>query len=106
MKEACFGAEAHPQYREFIKAFEDNWTDLYIEHGGFYTNKLHVIIEHVPQAIERPGSGLLGNSEQVVEATHAKFDVYWQRYKVVNMESESHGERLLNCVIDFVASNI
>ena len=33
-----------------------------------------MIIEHVPQAIERTGKGLLGNSEQVVEATHAKFE--------------------------------
>ena len=54
-----------------------------------------VIIEHVPQAIERTGKGLLGNSEQVVEATHAKFEKFWSKYLVVDLESDVHGERLL-----------
>ena len=63
-------------------------------------------IDHVPQAIERTGKGLLGNSEQVVEATHAKFEKFWLKYVVVDLESDVHGERLLECVIDFNSSNI
>ena len=69
-------------------------------------NKVHVIIDHVPQAIERTRKGLLGNSEQVVEATHAKFEKFWLKYVVVDLESDIHGERLLECVIDFNSSNI
>ena len=106
VKEACFGAEAHPDYKEIIKEFESKWEDLYFEHGIWFTNKVHVIIDHVPQAIERTGKGLLGSSEQVVEATHAKFEKFWMKYKVVDLESDSHGDRLLMCVIDFNASNI
>ena len=49
---------------------------------------------------------LLGNSEQVVEATHAKFEKFWSKYVVVDLESDVHGERLLQCVIDFNSSNI
>ena len=37
------------------------WEDLYIRHDIWFTNKVHVIIDHVPQAIERTGKGLLGN---------------------------------------------
>ena len=65
-----------------------------------------MIIDHVPQAIERTGRGLLGNSEQVVEATHAKFEQFWLKYVVVDLESDVHGERLLECVIDFNSSNV
>ena len=38
----------------------------------------------------------------MVEAAHAKFDKFWQRYKVIDVESDKHGENLLECVIDFV----
>ena len=82
---------------------------MYISHDIWFTNKVHVITNHVPQAIERTGKGLLGNSkqhEQVVEATHAKFETFWSKYVVVDLESDVHGERLLQCVIDFNSSNI
>ena len=59
-----------------------------------------MIIDHVPQAIERT------NPEQVVEATHAKFEKFWSKYVVVDLESDVHGEKLLQCVIDFNSSNI
>ena len=60
-----------------------------------------MIIEHVPQVIERTGTSLYLSSEQVVEATHAKFEKSWQKYKVLDSESESHGQKLYNCVLDF-----
>ena len=91
--------EAHPDYKERINEFEAKWEELYyINHDIWFTNKVHVIIDHVPQAIERTGKGLLGNSEQVVEATHAKFEQFWLKYVVVDLESDVHGERLLECV--------
>ena len=46
------------------------------------------------------------SSEQVVEASHAKFDQFWAKFKVLNMERESHGENLLKCVIDFNTKNL
>ena len=49
---------------------------------------------------------LFYQSEEVVEAAHAKFDKFWQRYKVIDVESDKHGENLLECVIDFVTKNI
>ena len=57
----------------------------------YFSNNCHVIIEHIPQVIKRTGKSLYLSSEQVVEATHAKFAVFWERYKVNNLEKESHG---------------
>ena len=45
-------------------------------------------------------------SEQVVEATHAKFDMFWQRYKVNDVERQSHCDKLLACVRDFNSKNM
>ena len=39
-----------------------------------FTNKAHVIITHVPQVIARTGKGLFYQSEEVVEASHSKFE--------------------------------
>ena len=59
VKISCFGAEAHPDYKERINEFETKWEELYITHDMWFTNKVHVIIDHVPQSIERTGKGLL-----------------------------------------------
>ena len=56
--------------------------------------------------IERTGKSLYIASEQVVEATHAKFDMFWQRYKVNDVERQSHGVKLLACVKDFNSKNM
>ena len=37
------------------------------------THKCHILIEHVPQVVET-GKGLQEGSEEVVEATHSKFE--------------------------------
>ena len=41
-----------------------------------------------------------------VEASHAKFEKMWDRYKVLDLERESHGSQLLRCVIDFNSKNL
>ena len=89
-----------------IDNFEKAWYDIYIEFEIAFSNKCHVIIEHVPRVIKRTGQSLFAAYEQVVEATHAKFDKMWQRYKVVDMEIESHGKQLLRCVVDFKSKNL
>ena len=45
-------------------------------------------------------------SEQVVEASHQKFSVFWERYKVLDLERPMHGDNLLACVIDFNSCNM
>ena len=50
-----------------------------------------------PQVVLR----MFYESEQVVEETHQKFSIFWERYKVLDLESEIHGTNLLNCLIYF-----
>ena len=82
------------------------WQDLYILFDIWFSNKVHILIEHLPQVIERTGKSLYFSSEQVVEAAHAKFDKIWQRYKVTDLERDLHGDKLRNCVVDFNTKNI
>ena len=65
-----------------------------------------MIIEHIPQVIERTGKSLYHASEQVVEAADAKFDKIWMRYKVTDLERDAHGEKVLKCEVDFNTKNL
>ena len=82
---ACFGKVAHPNYMDTITKFE-KW--------------LVWNVQRVWYSIYQ--QGLFFQSEEVVEATHSKFYIFWQRYKVI----EKLGERILECVIDFNTKNI
>ena len=93
-------------YKQDIINFENKWMVLYQQFQLPFSNKCHVIIEHVPQAIERSGASLYLTSEQVVEASHQKFSVFWERYKVLDLERPMHGDNLLACVIDFNSCNM
>ena len=80
VKDACFGPNLKPNWKASLDNFEKAWYEIYIEFDISFSNKCHVIIEHIPQVIERAGKSLYLSSEQVVEVTHAKFDKFWQRY--------------------------
>ena len=80
--------------------------NLVVEFDINFSNKAHIIISHVPQVIERNGRGLFNQSEEVVEAAQAKFDTFWRQYKVLDVESKTHGENLLACLNDFNTKNI
>ena len=69
---ACFGKVAKENYKECINKFENCWNDIWCDFDINFTNKAHIIISHVPQVIERTGRGLFNQSEEVVEAAHAK----------------------------------
>ena len=106
IKETCFKPILKPNWREALARFKNAWQDLYIHFDIWFSNKVHILIEHLPQVIERTGKSLYSSSEQVVEAAHAKFDTIWQRYKVTDLERDSHGDKLRNCVVDFNTKNI
>ena len=101
IKEACFKPILKPNWREAVARFKNAWQDLYIHFDIWFSNKVHILIEHLPQVIERTGKSLY-----FLEAAHAKFDIIWQRYKVTDLERDSHGEKLRNCVVDFNTKNI
>ena len=44
VKEACFGAEADPEYKQIVKNFEDAF-EIYIEHDVWFTNDQATLLE-------------------------------------------------------------
>ena len=52
------------------------------------------------------GKSLFLSSEQVVEASHAKFAEFWDRYKVLDLEIPMHGDNLKECVKEFNSVNV
>ena len=45
-------------------------------------------------------------TEKLNMQVDAKFEKFWLKYVVADLESDVHGERLLECVIDFNSSNV
>ena len=106
IKDSCFGPMLKPTYQKGIDRFEKAWYEIYIEFEIPFSNKCHVLIEHVPQVIQTTRKSLYLSSVQVVEGSHAKFITFWQRYKVLDLERENHGSQLSICVIDFNFKNL
>ena len=44
--------------------------------------------------------------QQVVEASHQKFNALWENFKVLDLERPTYGENLLKCVLEFNTMNI
>ena len=63
-------------------------------------------MKNIRKKIEWSGKSLLHGNEEVVEASYQRFQNFWNRYKVINLDSDTHGKNLLNCVIDMNTSNI
>ena len=106
VKSSCFGPKLGETYREDINTFEEKWMQLYRDFQLPFSNKCHVIIDHVPQAIARSGASVYLTSKQVVEASHQKVSVFWEPYKVLDLERPMHADQLLACVLDFNACNM
>ena len=58
--------------------------------------------DNTPMAYEKGAVFSVGRSR----GSHTFFDIFWQRFKVIDVESEKHGERLLECVVEFNSKNI
>ena len=60
VREACFGQELDPNFKIYIANFEKAYKKLNVP----MTNKVHVLVAHVPDFCERKGRGLGYYSEQ------------------------------------------
>ena len=92
MKKSCYGYTLESNYASTIRNFELKWVVLKVKYKVSITNKCHIAFTHVQQAIERTGKALGEFSEQVVEATHQKFNTVWEWYKVKDVECINHGK--------------
>ena len=106
VKDACFGKDLDENYKTIIQQFEDQWMKLYLNFNFSWPNKVHIICHHIPQVLEKTGKSLFLSSEQVVEASHAKFAEFWDRYNVLDLERPMHGDNLKECIKEFNSVNV
>ena len=93
---ACFG-NTLDYYAEKIEQFRVSYLQL---QGTTINSKVHAVIHHVPQFIQRRNSSLGIYSEQATEALHHLFRKNWQRYERPSYHLE-YEDRLQRCITDF-----
>ena len=55
IQEACFKPILKPNWRGAVTRFNNAWQDLYIHFDIWFSNKVHILIQYLPQVIERTG---------------------------------------------------
>jgi hypothetical protein len=99
---ACFGNELDPNYRHKIKEFETAYDALGLAH----TTKVHMLIEHADEEIEKYGVGLALFNEAAAESIHADFEKHYQGYIVKDVTASAYLPRLLHAVKSYNANHV
>ena len=78
VRKSCFGQTCDPNYKEHIKKFAHAYLELKIN----ITPKVHCVIVHIPQFLDKhPGQGLGKFSEQATEHLHSDLESFYQTCK-------------------------
>ncbi len=104
VKEACFGKELDPNYKQIITDFGI----AYMKLGISVTPKVHAILVHVCQFLEiHEGNGLGPWSEQASESVHFDFSQLWEKgcYKR-SLNHDQYADKLLKCVITYNSRHV
>ena len=80
-----------------IQEFAVNMAILHEVFKVSYTNKTHIIIDHVPEYIRENKLSLGQTSDQLIESCHQYVNKRFQNshYKVKNVNNPQHGSKLL-----------
>jgi hypothetical protein len=100
--QACFGSNLEPDYRDKIMKFERSYNALKLS----TTTKVHIMNRHVPEFIQKHGRPLGQFSEQAVEHCHAKFDRFFNCYRIKDIKHTSYLSNLFRAVMHFNAYHI
>ena len=96
-RKSCCGKKLEQDALLVIKEFEVNMFILHEVFNVSYTNKCHIIIDHVPDYIRENKLSLGQTSDQVIESSHQYVNRRFNNsnYKVNNVENPNHGSKLL-----------
>ena len=83
---------------QVIKEFETNFLVLHEKFKLTITNKIHIMITHVPEYIMETKLSLGQTSDQLIEASHQYVNKRFNssHYKINNVDSPMHGKKLLH----------
>ena len=89
-----------PNVIEIIKDLEKTVNILKDNFQVSITNKMHILVTHVPEYIQETRLSLGQTSDQLIEASHQYVNKRFQgsNYYVKNVENPLHGEKLLKGV--------
>ena len=103
----CFGSVLDPHYRSLIADFRQMFVRaqrhvdaLKLGVSLSVTWKIHVLIVHLPDFIDRVGCSMARFSEQTGESVHHAMKKILSRYKV-SEANPKHGERLKKAIVEF-----
>ena len=107
VSQAIFGIQLDPNWREHIGQLRVALYSLNASTSFPITPKFHIILEHVPQWVERNGRSLGKEAEHAGESLHH----HWKRLlegqgEVTNKNSKAHENHILHCVAKFNSDNI
>ena len=98
---SCFGIKLDTDYNIYIEKLDLSIQILCQDFNFPITNKIHIILKHVPEFIALEGKSLGEFSEQVVESSHYCFEQTFEKYKVKDTGCEEFGANLLRSILDF-----
>ena len=104
----CFGMTLDPRYDELVATFKRKFEDLQeyaheVLDDGIEIRtswKVHILVCHLGQWLDRHPRGLGLFCEQTCEATHDDFRKSHKRFKVSEAHPQ-HGERLCRSVVEY-----
>ena len=105
LRKQVFGTELGVTWQMSLREFEVAYTKI---PNITKPLKVHVLLAHCKEFIDKygKGKGLGFFSEQTGESIHQKFKPIFQRYKIINTDSEKYGSHLLDAVVAFSSFNI
>lgn len=100
--EACFGFRLDSSYKEKVEHFATCYKNLNLS----ITTKVHVLVRHVPEFIDKHQMPLGHFCEQVVEQCHAKFDKLFNSYKIKDVHHPNYLSNLFHAIMHFNSYHI
>lgn len=107
----CFGSDLVSNYRDLIA----NFKKCFIQTQRYVTSKLdlsltvtwkiHVLILHLPEFLDRSNCSMARYSEQTGESVHHSMKKVLSRYKVSEVNPK-HGEKLKKAVVEFSTERV
>jgi len=104
--DSAFGFVLDPYYEEKFTKFTEKYLKLVNDFKISVTNKVHIMIKHVPQFIELKGISLGGYSEEAVESAHHSFDLHYNRYRIKDINHFNYGKKMLAAVLSYNAMHL
>ena len=105
--QGLFGLKLDPNWRFLVAQLRAALLSLNSSTSFPITPKFHIILEHVPQWVEKNGRSLAKEAEHAGESVHH----HWKRHletqgEVQDKESKSFETQTLRCMVKFNSDNV